>query len=38
VLKPVFTTIERRLVTRTMGTLSAADAQTLRNVLGEAIG
>ena len=38
VLKPVFTTIERPLVTRTMGTLSAADTKTLRNVLSEAIG
>jgi mRNA interferase MazF len=38
VLKPVFTTIERRLVTRTMGTLSAADTATLRSLLTEAIG
>jgi len=38
VLKPVFTTIERSLVARTMGTLSAADTKTLRKLLAEAIG
>jgi mRNA-degrading endonuclease toxin of MazEF toxin-antitoxin module len=38
VLKPVFTTIERRLVARTMGSLSAADTRTLRSLLAEAIG
>ena len=38
VLKPVFTTIEQGLVLRVMGQLSAADVQTLRGVVGEAIG
>jgi mRNA interferase MazF len=38
VLKPVFTTIEQGLVTRTMGTLSAADLRTLREVVGRVIG
>ena len=38
VLKPVFTTIEQRLVVRTMGTLSAADLRTLREVIGQVIG
>ena len=38
VLKPVFTTIEQGLVIRTMGTLSAADAKTLREVVGDASG
>ena len=38
VLKPVFATIERSLVTRPMGTLSAADSSTLRKLLAEAIG
>jgi mRNA interferase MazF len=35
VFKPVFTTIEQRLVLRVMGHLSAADIKTLREVLGD---
>ena len=38
VLKPVFTTIEQGLVIRTLGALSAADATTLHEVLGDVIG
>ena len=38
VLKPVFTTIEQGLVIRTMGTLSAADIKTPRDVVGNVIG
>ena len=38
VLKPVFTTIEQGLVVRTMGTLSATDLRTLREVIGQVIG
>lgn len=38
VLMPVFTTIEQRLVIRTMGHLSAADIKTLRELLGDVIG
>lgn len=38
VLKPVFTSIEQGLVVRTMGTLSAADLRTLREVIGQVIG
>ncbi len=38
VLKPVFTTIEQRLVIRTLGTLSPTDTATLRTVLGQVIG
>lgn len=38
VLKPVFTTIEQHLDIRTMGRLSAADAKTLREVIGDVIG
>ena len=38
VLKPVFTTIEQRLVVRTMGALSAADVKTLREVVADVIG
>ena len=38
VLKPVFTTIEQRLVIRGIGTLSPADAKTLRAVLDDVIG
>ena len=37
-LKPVFTTIEQGLVVRTMGTLSATDLRTLREVIGQVIG
>lgn len=37
-LKPVFTTIDRGLVIRTIGALSAADAKTLREVLADVIG
>jgi len=37
VLKPVFTTIEQHLVIRTMGRLNAADAKTLRAVIGDTI-
>jgi len=38
VLKPVFTTMEQRLVIRTLGKLSDADAATLRAALSSAIG
>ena len=38
VLKPVFTTIEQGLVIRTMGSLSAADSKTLREVVAEVLG
>ena len=38
VLKPVFTTIEQGLVVRTMGTLSATDLRTLREVISQVIG
>ena len=38
VLKPIFTTIEQRLVIRTLGALSAADTATQRAVLGQVIG
>jgi mRNA interferase MazF len=38
VLKPVFTTIEQGLVVRTMGTLSANDLSTLREVVAQVIG
>lgn len=38
VIKPVFTTIEQRLVLRIMGHLSAADGKTLREVVGHVIG
>ncbi len=38
VLKPVFTTIEQRLVVRTMGKLSAADIKTLREVVANVVG
>jgi len=35
VLKPVFTTIEQGLVVRTMGTLSATDLRTLREIISQ---
>lgn len=38
VLKPVFATMEQRLVIRTMGKLSAPDAKTLRELIGGVIG
>jgi mRNA interferase MazF len=38
VLKPVFTTIEQRLVLRVMGRMSGADIKTLREVVGQVIG
>lgn len=38
VLKPVFTTIEQGLVLRTMGALSTADLQTLREAIAQTIG
>ena len=38
VLKPVFTTIEQGLVIRVLGQLSAADTQTLREVVSDVIG
>jgi mRNA interferase MazF len=38
VLKPVFTTIEQGLVVQTMGTLSANDLRTLREVVAQVIG
>ena len=38
VLKPVFTTIDQALVIRTMGTLTAADIKTLRQLVADVIG
>jgi mRNA interferase MazF len=38
VLKPVFTTIEQKLVVRTMGQLSARDVRVLRETIAQAIG
>ena len=38
VLKPVFTTIEQGLVTRSMGKLADADLRTLRAVIAHVIG
>ena len=38
VLKPVFTTIDHALVIRTMGTLTAADIKTLRELVGDVFG
>lgn len=38
VLKPVFTTIEQSLVSRSMGTLSATDLHTLREAIAQSIG
>ncbi len=38
VLKPVFTTIEQRLVLRVMGHLSAADIKALRELVADVIG
>jgi mRNA interferase MazF len=38
VLKPVVTTIEQRLVVRTMGRLSAADLRTLRETIVQVTG
>ena len=38
VLKPVLTTIEQGLVLRVIGHLSAADINTLREVVGNVIG
>lgn len=38
VLKPVFTTIEQGLVIRTMGTLTTADHQALREVVADTLG
>lgn len=38
VFKPVFATIERTLVVRTMGQLSAADAKTLREIVRDCWG
>ncbi len=38
VFKPVFTTIEQRLVLRVMGRLSAADSKTLHALLADVIG
>ena len=38
VLKPVFTTIEQRLVIRTLGKLSAADVKALRKLISDVIG
>lgn len=38
VLKPVFSTIEQRLVLRVMGHLSATDMQTLERLLEKVIG
>ncbi len=38
VFKPVLATVEQRLVARTMGTLSATDQKTLREIIGQVIG
>jgi mRNA interferase MazF len=38
VLKPVLTTIEQGLVVRSMGTLSAADQNVLRETIAQVIG
>lgn len=38
VLKPVFATVEQGLVVRVMGSLTAADAKSLREVVAMAIG
>jgi len=38
VLKPVLTTIEQRLVRRTMGMLSPTDQQTLQQIIGLCVG
>ncbi|MFN5350579.1 MAG: type II toxin-antitoxin system PemK/MazF family toxin [Polaromonas sp.] len=38
VLKPVFTTIEQRLIIRPLGTLSATDTSALREVLRQVLG
>lgn len=38
VLKPVFTTIDQRLVVRPLGALSAADMRTLREIISHVIG
>jgi mRNA interferase MazF len=38
VLKPVFTTIEQGLVTRSMGRLAHADLRTLRSIISQVIG
>ena len=38
VLKPVFTTIEESLVVRIIGTLTATDIKTLREIVAEVIG
>jgi mRNA interferase MazF len=38
VLKPVFTTIEQRLVVRTMGKLSVGDLRSLRQAIAQTIG
>ena len=38
VLKPLLTTIERRLIRRKLGSLVDEDRQALRTVLGEIIG
>jgi mRNA interferase MazF len=38
VFKPVLTTVEQRLVLRGMGTLSPADQQTLRQIIGLCVG
>ena len=38
VFKPVFTTIEQGLVIRILGSLSAPELETLRELVGKAIG
>jgi mRNA interferase MazF len=38
VFKPVFATIERTLVVRSMGQLSANDAKTLREIITDCLG
>jgi hypothetical protein len=38
VLKPVLTTIEQRLIIKQLGTLCAADANALREVLRQVVG
>ena len=38
VVKPVFATLEQKLLLRTLGSLSAADMAAVRKSIGESIG
>jgi mRNA interferase MazF len=38
VFKPVFTTLEQRLIVRTLGTLGPADLRTLGEIIAQVIG